>query len=434
MSEIQEQNFNISSITNNPINLENDMGISPQKFASSDGLNYNKFDSLNPANYNFDYGETYSKKKEVKSLFNPSMYGGNVYGKKVDSDYIDKDRYDLGMYRNFEKSTERQYIAPIDEKSSDNVTIGKMIANRNHIDNIRSEVNKKDNYKGRIISGKSINDSRGLQATVNKNKVYRDYQNSPDKYFISNTISKPEIRSENIMKFTNRSIFNNNFMTNVKTYISDPENVPAMQLSNRQQLFSNDNRNVIANNTSQNFYDYNNLGYTVYPNERETITENIERNNATTYIKKSTLGYDSSGPKYLDKPQAKQIINQSELLNPKTYVNNEISRDNLCTYQTDPTKEIISTGREPTLSNVKLMGGVDRFTTETKKLDDDYMTQYQTGLTNIFEYTPISSDTKNTRDKVVLDNKKLSDRISPDLLDPFRNNPLTKPLTSYAYS
>ena len=45
-----------------------------------------------------------------------------------------------------------------------------------------------------------------------------------------------------------------------------------------------------------------------------------------------------------------------------------------------------------------------------------------------------STDTKNTRDKDVLDNVKLSDRLSPDLLDPFRNNPLTKPLTSYAYS
>ena len=42
-----------------------------------------------------------------------------------------------------------------------------------------------------------------------------------------------------------------------------------------------------------------------------------------------------------------------------------IFRDNLYTYKTDPTKEILSTGRS-TLSNVKLMSGVDRFITETK--------------------------------------------------------------------
>ena len=433
MSAIQEPT-NISAITNQPIELANDWGISPQPNISSDGLNFNEFDGLGPNSYTYDIDDgTYIKKKEVKSMFAPSETS-NVFGQKHEGIHTDTDRYDPGRYRNFERPTERQHIAPIDEKSRESRNIGNLIAARGHIDNIRSEVNKKDNYKGRIKAGKSITENRAIQAPVDKNRPYRDYQNTPERYFTSVTDTKPRIEPTNILKFTNRSIFNNNMITNAKTYISEPEETQSIQMSHRQQLDTSNGRNFVGNNTQQNFYDYDKLGYRVYPNEREVTSENIERNNVTTYINKPLIGYDSGGPSYLDKPTAKQNTMYSDLLNPKTSINDNISRDNLYTYKTDPTKEILSTGREPTLSNVKLMSGADRFNTETKKLNDDYMTQYQTGITNIFSNISTSTDTKNTRDKNVLDNVKLSDRLSPDLLDPFRNNPLTKPLTSYAYS
>ena len=433
MSAIQEPT-NISAITNQPIELANDWGISPQPNISSDGLNFNEFDGLGPNSYTYDIDDgTYIKKKEVKSMFAPSMTS-NVFGQNHEGIHTDTDRYDPGRYRNFERPTERQHIAPIDEKSRESRNIGNLIAARGHIDNIRSEVNKKDNYKGRIKAGKSITENRAIQAPVDKNRPYRDYQNTPERYFTSVTDTKPRIEPTNLLKFTNRSIFNNNMITNAKTYISNPEETQSIQMSHRQQLDTSNGRNFVGNNTQQNFYDYDKLGYRVYPNEREVTSENIERNNVTTYINKPLIGYDSGGPSYLDKPTAKQNTMYSDLLNPKTSINDNISRDNLYTYKTDPTKEILSTGREPTLSNVKLMSGADRFNTETKKLNDDYMTQYQTGITNVYSNISTSTDTKNTRDKDVLDNVKLSDRLSPDLLDPFRNNPLTKPLTSYAYS
>ncbi len=433
MSTIQEPS-NISPITNEPIELANDWGISPQPNISSDGLNLSNFDGLGPNSYSYDIDDgTYIKKQEVKSMFTPSQTT-NVFGQTHEGTHTDTDRYDPGRYRNYERPTERQHIAPIDEKSRENRNIANLIAGRSHIDNIRSEVNKKDNYKGRIKAGKSITENRAIQAPVDKNRPYRDYQNTPDRYFTSVNGTKPRIEPTNLLKFTNRSIFNNNMITNAKTYISDPEKTQSIQMSNRQQLDSSNGRNFVGNNTQQNFYDYNELGYKVYPNEREVTTDNIERNNVTTYINKPLVGYESSGPNYLDKPTAKQNTMYSDLLNPKTNINDNISRDNLYTYKTDPTKEILSTGREPTLSNVKLMGGVDRFNTETKKLNDDYMTQYQTGITNVYSNISTSSETKNTRDKDTLDNMRLSDRLSPDLLDPFRNNPLTKPLSSYAYS
>ena len=433
----QETN-DISYITGKSISLVDDNGINKGiPYISKDGLNPNmdansrKFD-----NYSMSDG-TYMKKKEVESMFKPSVTT-NVFGQTSDGLHIDMDRYDLGQYKNFEKPTERLYVAPIDEKSPENRSIGSLISSRSHIDNIRSEVNKKDNYKGRIKSGKSLIQSRGIQADVNKYKPYRDYENSPDKYFTTATdVKAATIRSNDLLKFTNRSIFNKNIVGNVKTYISDPELSEAVQVDHRQQLNNSNGRNLRGNNTSQNFFDYDELGYRVYPNEREVTIERNTKNNLTTYINQPEIGYSKeSDIGYVDaiKGTTKQTTMYNSLLNPKTYVNDELSRDNLFTYRTDPTKELLSTGREPTLSNVKLTNGKDQYNTDTKKLDSDYISQYQTGITNIFSNISSSNDNKNTRDKLTLNNEKLSDRIYPELLDPFRNNPLTQPLTSYAYN
>jgi len=428
-----------SNITGETISLVDDSGINKgiPFIKGGGGLSLNLDDRNNNHHdlYNIDDG-TYRKKTEVQTMFKPSITQ-NVYGNTHDGIIADKDRYNLGQYRNFERTTERQHVAPITEESRENRNIGSLIANRSHIDNIRSEVNKKDNYTGRIKSGKSVTESRGIHANVDKHKAYRDYKNSPDRYFTS--VSTPQhaiIRPEFVDKFTNRSIFNNNIIGNVKTYISDPEQSKAVQVSDRQQLNNSNGRNFIGNNTSQNFYDYDKLGYHVYPNEREVTSERKINNNVTTYINKPEIGFSNeSNLGYEDKPKGtlKQTAMYNNLLNPKTYVNDNISRDNLLTYQTDPTKEILSMGREPTLSNVKLMNGKDQFNTDIKKLDSDYMTQYQSGITNVFSNISTSSDTKITQDKNTLDNQRLADRIYPELLDPFRNNPLTKPLTSYAY-
>ena len=43
--------------------------------------------------------------------------------------------------------------------------------------------------------------------------------------------------------------------------------------------------------------------------------------------------------------------------------------------ESNPTKEIIAQGREPTLNNVKVSNGMDSLNVNIKKIDSDYMTQ-----------------------------------------------------------
>ena len=80
------------------------------------------------------------------------------------------------------------------------------------------------------------------------------------------------------------------------------------------------------------------------------------------------------------------------------------------------------------------MTGKDVVNMDIHKLDSDYITQHGPNINNIFQKIPTDNNCKLTQDKETLNNEKISDRIYPELLDPFRNNPLTKPLTSYAYS
>jgi hypothetical protein len=100
---------------------------------------------------------------------------------------------------------------------------------------------------------------------------------------------------------------------------------------------------------------------------------------------------------------------------------------------TNPTKEIIAQGREPTLSNVKLWVGGDDENVDIKKIESDYMTHHTTGLDKVYQKIPQDFACQLTRDKFELDDAELLlEQINPDLLNPFRENPFTKSLVSHS--
>ncbi len=96
-------------------------------------------------------------------------------------------------------------------------------------------------------------------------------------------------------------------------------------------------------------------------------------------------------------------------------------------------KEIISKGREPTRESSKISNGVDTMNVDIKKIESDYFTHHQTGLYRVYQDTPRDYVCNITTDKDTLDNDKLAYRIDGDLLDPFKHNPYTQSLHSFAY-
>ena len=101
--------------------------------------------------------------------------------------------------------------------------------------------------------------------------------------------------------------------------------------------------------------------------------------------------------------------------------------------ETNPTKEIIAQGRAPTLNNTKIANGMDTINMDIKKIEDDYFNHRLNGVTHVFQEIPTEDTCKYTRDKDTLNNDKIAHRIEGDLLDPFKHNPYTHSLHSFAY-
>ena len=111
----------------------------------------------------------------------------------------------------------------------------------------------------------------------------------------------------------------------------------------------------------------------------------------------------------------------------------EMAQDQYYRSETNPNKEIISLGREPTRESGKIINGGDVMNVDIKKIESDYFTQHQTGVDRVYQNIPQDNTCQFTRDKDTLDNDKLAYRIDGDLLDPFKHNPYTHSLHSFAY-
>ena len=110
----------------------------------------------------------------------------------------------------------------------------------------------------------------------------------------------------------------------------------------------------------------------------------------------------------------------------------DMSNTNYMNAETNPNKEIISQGRAPTLNNTKVVNGAEHTNMDIKKLNIDYINQRENGLTKVYSETPVDNNCEITTMK---DNPDyvISDRIDPNLLNPFKENPYTQPLSSFSY-
>lgn len=109
-------------------------------------------------------------------------------------------------------------------------------------------------------------------------------------------------------------------------------------------------------------------------------------------------------------------------------------KDNYINAETNPNKEVIAQGRMPTLSNTKVVNGGEHVNMEIKKIDSDYMNQSENKLSKVYSMGFDKDNIELTTMKDHLDDKELmSDRIDKELLNPFKNNPYTQSLSSFAY-
>ena len=442
--------------------LVNDQGIKSEPFFSGNG----------PANINFDDNQALMNhqggsqafrppKREIGQFFELQKDLGNVHGNTFDGARADTSRYIGGNERRNELPFEQEKIAPIDDKSEVNRDIDLAYAQRNSVDAIRTLNNLKESYGGKVLGGKGI-DHRGLEGEVFQHKPDADYVNTADRWLVTTgAIEAPMIQPEEVVKETNRAYFNEGKMGPAGAVNFNPsESRPNFKRSTNQQLTIDTNRNMTLE-TKAIDDDHNRDGYFAYPNEREITEERTYEGNIKSVfqgeterlydsvrptVKQTTLDSDRNGfvgssittvpeERLQDSVRAtkKQTTNFEYNGNAGSYLPGSMSNDQFYRADLNPNKEIISQGRDPTPVNTKLTNGMDTMNVDIKKIENDYFNPRINNLDKVYQEIPTDNTCEYTQEKDTLDNVKLADRLDPGMLDPFKDNPYTHSLASFAY-
>lgn len=442
--------------------LVNDQGIKSEPFFSGSGpANINYDDNTALMNHQGGSQAFRPPRREVGQFFELQKDLGNVFGNQFDGARADQSRYIGSTERRNELPFEQEMVAPIDDKSEINRDIDLAYAQRNSVDAIRTLNNLKESFGGKVLGGKGI-DHRGLEGEVFQHKPDADYVNTADRWLVTTgAIEAPMIQPEEVVKETNRAYFNEGKMGPAGAVNFNPsESRPNFKRSTNQQLNIDSNRNMNLEDKAIDD-DHNKGSYFAYPNEREITEERTYEGNIKSVfqgeterlydsvrptVKQTTLDSDRNGfvgstittvpeERLQDSVRAtkKQTTNYEYNGNAGSYLPGSMSNDQFYRADLNPNKEIISQGREPTPVNTKLSNGVDILNVDIKKIESDYFNPRINNLDKVYQEIPTDNTCEYTQEKDTLDNVKLADRLDPGMLDPFKDNPYTHSLASFAY-
>jgi len=456
---------NVESISGENIDrdnfLVNDQGIKVEPFIGGRQASVD-LDENRQHRSHFGGENAYREpKREIGQLFPLERDYGNVFGNQFEGVRSDQSRYVSGTYRTGDLPFEQERVPHIDQNSEINRDVGEIHAQRNNIDNLRTLNNIKESYGGKVIHGKGI-DHRGQEGEIFKHKPDTDYYQDADRWLVTTgAITSQAIQPEQVLKETNRQHFNEGKLGPAGAVNFNPsEKRPMFKKSTNQQLEVETNRNM---NLEQNAIDdsHNKDSYFSYPNERDVTSERTYEGNVKSVftgeterlydsvkptLKQTTLDDSRNGfvgssitrlpeERLQDDPKAtkKQTTNYEYTGNAGSYLPGTMANDQYQRADLNPNKELISRGRAPTTEKTKLASGMDTLTVDIKKIESDYFNPHIGNSDKIYQEIPQDTMCEYTSDKDTLDNVKLSDRLDPNMLDPFKENPYTQSLASFAY-
>jgi len=440
--------------------LVNDQGIKIEPFFSGSPPNVNFNENVQLERHQGGNQLMRGPKKELGQFFGLESSYGNVFGNTFSGASADQSRYVPGQMRTGELPFEQEKVPHIEQSSGVTRDVDLLYAQRNNVDNTRTLNNQKISYGGKIIGGKG-NDKRGEIGEVFKNSVNQDYVNSADKWLVTQgAITAQKIYPDHIIKDTNRQYLNQPLTGHVApTTVYQGEKRPMYKKSTNQQLDVDTTRNIHAENYSPSD-DFNKDSYFVYPNEREVTEERTYEGNINSVfkgnterlqdsvkptIKQTTMDDSRNGfvttvstvptERLQDNVRTtkKDTTNYEYSGNAGSYLTGSMATDQYSRADLNPNKEVISQGRYPTPENTKLSNGMDWMNVDIKKIENDYFNHRINNPDKVYQELLTDNTCEYTQDKDTLNNVKLSDRLDPNMLDPFRENPYTQSLASFAY-
>jgi len=440
--------------------LMNDQGIKVEPFFTRAPPNIDLNDNRHLSRH--QGGSDYRIQKREQTPFFEQYKSQNVHGQKPYADEI-RDKMYVSNHMTNVLPFEQVQVSQIDEKQSSNLDIGRQYYQKSNIDNTRTLNNQQQTYEGRILPGKG-EEKLGKIGQVFKHTPEVDYFNSPDKWLTTTgAYIADSQRPEQIVPNTNRQFFNKGeFGIATGGDHEAPEYRSKYALSTRQNFAADTMRNAGVT-VDQSNQDTIKDSYQMYPNERDVTTTRTYDSNIVTEVKDHTLGLmdglkktikqttiDSKNNGYINggmdmpterlydeiKKTKKQFTSSDQnYMGPGgSEVGQPVNHENYNNMETNATKEIIAQGRYPVPEGSKYYNSKETYNIEIKKNEGDYYNHRQTHYDRMNpEY--LEKDTcEFTHFKDKLNDSSIADRFSdPNLLTPFKNNPYTQSLESFAY-
>jgi hypothetical protein len=435
--------------------------------------------------------EFHRSRRETTNFFplEQQQVFGNTFGEGMG----DPARYDTGILKTNQLPFSQERISHIDVKDPVNRSIDQLIADSTNVDKLRAESNPKLTYKGKVLSGKNMNETRGLEGEVFKHTVDQSYENDADKWLVTTgAVIEKSQRPLHVMPETNRSVINHQPVGSAAPVLHEGgEKRPGVRKPMKNQLGTDTVRNA-GSDVPMTGSEMHKQGYRALPNERDVThlrnhntnlraeydamtvgvqdplkktvkqTTIIPKNNGNmdNVVLNSTIGLQDNIKKTkkqttIDSKNNGYITggfekNTAGYESPETttkdttmfdymggaggFYKGDMDQINYQNAETNPTKEIIAQGRAPTLNNVKVSNGMDTVNMEIKKMDYDYMNHYENAVGKVYQNIPKEENRGDlTTMKDRLDDEKIAVRIDPSLLNPFKSNPYTQSLESFAY-
>jgi hypothetical protein len=242
-----------------------------------------------------------------------------------------------------------------------------------------------------------------------------------------------DLAKTTIRETTEMNSKNGNLTTNTrklgKAY--DPEDKPEYTL---KDIVKVSNYKGVIGNTEKKLKIYDPDDKAKYTTRQDTLV--------IDYYGGKEAGQNNGAYEVID-VEARYTSRQDALVENYTGVaNNDVSapQSYKAAYnaETNELKEKIAEGRAPTQNSVKLMAGMDKQCVEIKRIDEDRKNPrgLEKDLPNVdrmYQLPPTMNSDSITKDKSTVINS-YTDRITPDILDTFRNNPYTQSLHSYVFA
>jgi len=471
--------------------LTNDQGIDQQPYFRGSAPIIENFDTSIFLNASQGFGNEFDQgKTETTPFFGMTPDLTNVLGNTFGSYIGDPSRYNNGNYQTNNLPFEQELVAPIHQNDNINREVDLAIANRRSIDNTRTLDNPKLINEGRILRGKE-GENREQESLVYKHQPETYYENTQNRWLkTTGAITGDSQRPHQILPETNRMSTNTNELGIAGPEVGRSENRPGVKRSSKNQLGSDTSRNVGVE-TALSGTDFHQKGYRALPNERDLTTGRNHQTNISTEVNSMMVGVqddikqtvkettiDSKNNGYMSNtflhntvgiqdsiPVTKKqtTINTKHNGNLKgdyekrtsmvetpgkttkdtllfshfggggADIQGDMDKTNYENSTSRSLKEIIAQGRAPTQNNVKLSNGMDQINIDIQKLEIDYMNHRLNGVDKVYQKTENYVPCELTTTKDRLNDKSISDRLNPELLDPFRGNPYTQSLESFSY-